>query len=599
VQNDQVDKWTTGVAGLAALIAVVLIVIAITVVIVGVHMALAVSHSPFRHFTAFTTTTHSPFRHFTAFTAITHSHFGSFTNATIFGHSISTGNATATSTSTRTPIKHVIVIFQENNSFDHYFGTYPRATNPPNEPSFIAAPGTPTVNNLLTKNLLPPNNPNSAQPHRIDRSNPVTCNPTHTYTAEQKSYDAGKLDKFVENDGIAGSGKTCRYSGGNQVMDYFDGNTVTALWNYAQHFAMSDNFHTSTFGESTPGHILLISGNNHGAMCIGLNGVKLNDCKQGSFNGVVGNTLLRSIDPRYDDCSLQPSAGPPPNYTIKMTGKNIGDLLNTKGISWGWFSGGFTLPSKGDCSSRSIHWDSSKNHIYDYYSNVEPFQYYYNTSNPHHLPPTAMIGGTDKTNHQYDLNDFWAAVKAPSGNMPAVSFIKAPTYQQGHPLSSDPLAEQAFLVNTINQIQKLRQWVHTAIILTWDDSGGWYDNSMPNIVSKSSDPNNDALYGPTILCHPLSKGNITVHAITQNDRCGYGPRVPVLIISPYAKENFVDHTTTDFTSIIKFIEDNWNLGRIGGGSLDVQAKPLDNMFDFTKSPHAAPLILNPFTGEKR
>jgi phospholipase C len=88
----------------------------------------------------------------------------------------------------------------------------------------------------------------------------------------------------------------------------------------------------------------------------------------------------------------------------------------------------------------------------------------------------------------------------------------------------------------------------------------------------------DALYGPITLCdpHPLVK-------MTQNDKCGYGPRIPLLVISQYAKVNFVDHTPTDFTSIIKFIEDNWNLEQIGGRSLDDRS--LDNMFDFTSPPH--------------
>ncbi len=177
--------------------------------------------------------------------------------------------------------------------------------------------------------------------------------------------------------------------------------------------------------------------------------------------------------------------------------------------------------------------------------------------------------------------------------MPAVSFIKAPDYQQGHPHSSDPLVEQTFLIETINAIQKLPQWSSTAIILTWDDSGGWYDHVMSPIASKSNDPKNDALYGPTILCNPSPAAKIT-----QNDKCGYGPRIPVLIISQYAKMNYVDHNTTDFTSILKFIEDNWNLDRIGGGSLDVLANPLNSMFDFRVS-HQAPLILNPNTGERR
>ncbi len=326
--------------------------------------------------------------------AAIHSPFRQFTNTT-FRHSTTiVGNATTTATtsiSTGTPIKHIVVIFQENHSFDNYFGTYPNATNPHNEPSFIAARGTPTVNNLLTKNLLAPNNPNLSQPHRIDRIHPVTCNPLHDYTDEQKSYNSGKMNLFVQNDGKAhGCQKTPT---DNQVMDYYDGNTVTAIWNYAQRFAMSDNFHSSMFGPSTPGHINLISGNTHGAFCVDVNGNKLDDCTSGMYSGVVGNTLISDIDPRYDICSEASSAGSvtvPPAYQVEMTGKNIGNLLTAKGISWGWFSGGFTLPVKGDCNNRSHRIDSSGNFAYDYYPDVEPFQYYKSTANPNHLPPTSV-----------------------------------------------------------------------------------------------------------------------------------------------------------------------------------------------------------------
>jgi phospholipase C len=120
---------------------------------------------------------------------------------------------------------------------------------------------------------------------------------------------------------------------------------------------------------------------------------------------------------------------------------------------------------------------------------------------------------------------------------------------------------------------------------------------MPPIVSPSDDPTFDRLYGPH-LCNlnPLP-GYSNPPGYPQKDKCGYGPRIPLLVISPYAKANFVDHTATDFTSILKFIEDNWNLGRIGSGSLDVLANPLNSMFDF-RAPHTTPLILNPSTGEK-
>jgi phospholipase C len=237
-------EQNTSIVVLGALAAIVLTIVG------SAHVTLAAAAAT-SHFRLFVTTSPSHFRHFinsnVIVSATSPSHFRHFTNA----NANSTISATATTTTT-TPIKHIIVIFQENNSFDHYFGTYANAINPPGEPAFTATPGTPTVNNLLTpKSLLAPNNPNLSQPHRIDPSNPVTCNPLHDYTDEQKSYNGGKLNLFVQNDGRApGCQKT---PSDNQVMDYFDGNTVTALWNYAQHFAMSDNFHGSMFGLSKPG----------------------------------------------------------------------------------------------------------------------------------------------------------------------------------------------------------------------------------------------------------------------------------------------------------------------------------------------------------
>src|SRR5216110_573425 len=144
---------------------------------------------------------------------------------------------------TSTPIKHLIVIFQENVSFDHYFGTYPNALNPQGEPSFKASSDTPSVNGLT--DALLNNNPNAANPKRLDRNTPadiVTCDQDHNYTHEQAAFDHGLMDKFVET--LAGS--SCKDK--SIVMNYYDGNTVTAMWNYAQHFAICDNSYSTVFG---------------------------------------------------------------------------------------------------------------------------------------------------------------------------------------------------------------------------------------------------------------------------------------------------------------------------------------------------------------
>lgn len=462
---------------------------------------------------------------------------------------------------TATPIKHLVVIFQENVSFDHYFGTYPQAANPPGEPAFVPKPDTPKVNGLTS--YLMNKNPNAANPKRLDRSQAVTPDMDHGYTAEQAAVNGGAMDKFVEFTG--------RGEDRSMVMGYYDGNTVTALWNYAQNYAMSDNSFGTVYGPSTPGALNLIAGQTHGATGY-LNGKKVGDIKGNVANG----TVIGDPDPYYDKASN------PKAPQVAMEGKNVGDLLNARGITWGWFQGGFRDPG-------AQHANIAGQKSTDYNPHHEPFQYYKSTANPDHLPPTTvqMIGRTDRANHQYDLQDFWAAAEA--GNLPAVSFLKAANYQDGHAGYSDPLDEQQFIVDTINRLQQLPEWQNTAVIISYDDSDGWYDHVMPPLVNGSNDSNNDVLFGTGDAGTPKLAPYL--------DRAGYGPRLPLLVISPYAKKNYVDHTLTDQSSILRFIEDNWKLGRIGDGSYDAIAGSLEGMFDFTHGPRADKLFLDPATGE--
>ncbi|MGA7928181.1 MAG: alkaline phosphatase family protein [Candidatus Sulfotelmatobacter sp.] len=475
-----------------------------------------------------------------------------------------------------TPLEHVVVIFQENQSFDHYFATYPNAANLAGEPPFHAAPGTPTVNGL--SETLRAHNPNSVQPWRISRSQAVSviaaCDNDHGYTAEQNAYDRGLVDKFVEFTGSRD--KACAK---NFVMGYVDGNTVTAVWNYAQHFALNDNFFGTTFGPSMLGAINLASGQTGGAVPENVPGT------EGSPYTTNG-TMVGNPPAAFDDCA-EAQGG-----SVQMTGKNIGDLLNARQITWGWFAAGFT-PTHTTTTGTAICGRShtaSNGQMVPVYDDPDPFEYYKSTANPHHLPPSAlnMVGRTDQANHQYDLDVFWDAAKA--GHLPAVSFLRGPEYSDGHPGYSDPLTEQQFLVTTINRLQKLPEWHSMVIFLTWDDSDGWYDHVMPPIVNHSQDAKLDTLLGPQGLCG----SGIAIGGY--QGRCAYGPRIPLLIISPFSRVNFVDHSLTDQTSLIKFIEDNWDLGGIGGGSFDALAGSVLRSFDF-EHPHPAPLQLDPETGE--
>jgi phospholipase C len=303
--------------------------------------------------------------------------------------------------------------------------------------------------------------------------------------------------------------------------------------------------------------------------------------------GATG-TVVGDPDQYYDDCSAGKTTSK--SATAAVVGRNIGDLLNPAGITWGWFNGGFD-----NCSAKNppIAYDryvgidpaTDTNTTTDYSAHHEPFQYFASTSNPHHLPPTsvAMIGQQDQANHQYDITRFWQAADA--GNLPAVSYLKAPKYQDGHAGYSDPLDEQDFLVNTINHLESLPSWKSTAIVISYDDSDGWYDHAYPPQVNHSNTP-------------------LDVNCGTSNDgapaRCGYGPRLPLIVISPYARSNFVDHTLTDQTSSLRFIEDNWLNGeRISNESFDNKAGSLMGMFNFDQPPAYGKrrLILSPVTGQ--
>ncbi len=483
---------------------------------------------------------------------------------------------------TRTPIKHVVIIFQENESFDHYFGTYPKAKNPSNETRFTARPGTPSVNGL-NRGLFHRNpNGTTSEPFRLDPSQNYTCDQTHNYTPEQQAFDAGLMDKFPQFTGQACSATTypsLSQYGTSVVMGYYDGNTVTALWHYAQYFAMSDNFHGSTFGPSAVGAVNLASG------MTGNVDLTADDAYGDLAYDVVDNTMIGDPDPWYEDCISYDH--------ISFKGKNIGDLLNAKNISWGWFQGGFTPSSPyspghpAQCNTTTNRLDGTPETAYAGYHN--PFQFYATTNNQHHIAPVNVeeVGHNGPANHIYDLKYFWKALA--NGNLPAVTFLKAARAQDGHPGNSSPLDEQGWIVSTINQLQQLPEWKETAVFIAWDDSDGWYDHVIGPIMNQSA-TSADALTGAG-ACGSGADSLAGIQA-----RCGYGPRLPLVVVSQYAKENFVGGSVVDQSSITRFIEDNWGLGRIGDGSFDAIAGDLTALFDFTHE-RGDRLFLNPSTGE--
>jgi phospholipase C len=436
----------------------------------------------------------------------------------------------------------------------------------------------------------PVNAKGATNPFRLDRSQAATADQDHDYTPEQEAFDHGLMDAFPASVGTPGPPPTGGgiFATDGLTMGYYDGNTVTAYWNYAQRYAMSDNSYDTNFGPSTDGAVNLISGQ--------LNGV-IEDISPGGStidDGSGGLTLISDADPVGDTCSTTSGE------RVQFGGKNIGDLLNAKGITWGFFEGGFNLSlvnaNKSTGCNRSTTSTVTNTQKADYIPHHQPFQYYTPTANLLHTRPSSvqMIGKEgDGANHQYDTDDFFAAVRA--GNFPAVSFLKAPAYQDAHAGYSDPLDEQTWVVTVINFLERQPEWKNTAVVVAYDDSDGWYDHQMGPIANQSTSKA-DGLTGPgqcgdggTALPGPAVD-----HA---QGRCGYGPRLPLLVISPYARRNYVDHSLTDQTSVLRFIEDNWLNGeRVGGGSFDAIAGTINAMFDFAH-PDARPYILDKSTGQ--
>jgi phospholipase C len=618
---------------------------------------------------------------------------------------------------TETPIQHLVVIFQENVSFDHYFGTYPEAADTDGQP-FVAAPHTPAVDGLkpATSPSLPSSlqhssdltaaNPNASLPVRLDTSpngpggngnGELTCDQDHNYSDEQQAMDGGLMDQFVQSVGTDGGSKIPAGTvlcDPKTVMDYYDGNATTALWNYAQRYAMSDNSYGTTFGPSAPGAINLASGdtgNVDAAHEANAPSVATSAAPNADVtpDGLGGFSLTSDAQPYWDDCSTRDA--------VALKGTNIGDELNQAGLSWGWFEGGFrptesfqaALAATGNTGqpTSTLVPDEFKNAGFqslvphssnqglcdavtpvgvafgatpsnapwgfkdDYIPHHEPFQYYASTANPHHLTvPTDAGGGDtlagleeigtdtqsfsggygvgpqfDTPNHNYDTSDFdqlvaaIAAHRLPASALPAVTFLKAPGFQDGHAAYSDPADEQAFIVDEVNALEKTPDWSSTAVIVNYDDSDGWYDHAYSGVTNPSlsvADNLTHTTLGKISATNQASgqcgsESSTSMPLANEQGRCGLGPRLPMIVISPWAKTNYVDHDLSDQSSIIDFIEYNWRLPAIPGSFDQALAAtdraehiPFDlaGMFDFRRDVDSdrsglPPVQLDPVTGQ--
>ena len=373
------------------------------------------------------------------------------------------GTATASATvtvgapiATTSPIKHVVVVLLQNNSFDHLFGTYPAANGNTVEGLSPTVPGytqTDAAGTSVTPHLLaddaPPNLPEGDIAYR------------QVLTPE--------MDKFA-------------FYNGDAAMGYYDSTTpgVAALWQLAQQFALADHYFGSVVGEAPTNQLYMVAA------------ADLNQ----TFD----------VQPAYGPCQIADASAQPYNFP------NVADQLSSANLGWGVFQQSF-----GDCTVfMGIH---------------NPFQFFSSTH--------------DASNIQ-DYSSF--AAEAQNDILPAFSLIIPDSKHDMHPGSAPITNAIDFVQTLVQQVQASPVWSSTAIIVTFDTGGGWYDH----------------VYPPTV------------------DDQGLAFRVPTLVISPYAKKDYVSHVVMDHVSILKLIQWNWTLPSLN--ARNAQSGDMFDMFDFTGTP---------------
>ena len=423
-------------------------------------------------------------------------------------------------------VKHIIVIYQENWSFDGLYGKFPGADGIANAGELVrqvAKDGTPY-------HVLPRPIDTSKKPAVPDSRFPADL-PVMPYDAaryvppdqkigdivnralqEKRQINGGRMDGFValsENGGLA--------------LSYYDA-TDLPVGRLARQYTLADRFFHSAFDGSLINHFWLICACTPKWADAPAN-LKIELDAQGS---VVKNGSVTSdgyvVHTVYSVNRPYPASVKTPGQLIPLlTNPTIGDRLSEKGISWAWYSGGWNDAVAGRAD--------------------ELFQFHHQPFN--YFAPYAE-GTTARIEHLKDIDDFRAALRA--GTLPAVAFVKPLGEYNEHPGYSALMKGQHYVADLVKAVQDSALWKDSVIIITYDEGGGRWDHVPP----------------------------------PQGDRWGPGVRVPAIIISPYAKRNFVDHTTYETTSILKFIETRWGLAPLG--SRDAVAGDLLNAFDFSQSP---------------
>ncbi len=378
------------------------------------------------------------------------------------------------------PIKHILIIFQENHSFDEYFGTYPGADGIP------MRNGRPTVcvpDGLSGKCIKP-----------FHTNDDVTCGGPHMDIASLADVNNGKMNGFINSpEGLRNFGlfnmkwanAYCRDADdpkeADQVMGYFNGSDIPNYWAYAKHFVLQDHMFEGLHSWSFPSHLWLVSAWSA-------------DCANANSPMSCASALM----PR--DVSAK---DPTPFAWTEITW-----LLHKDHVSWVYYLDHGAMPSKGQGEGPG-----------------GGFRMPPNTNGKTGVPNIwdVLPGFTDvHEDHQLDkiedLSQFFVAAK--EGKLPSVAWFSPDGYDSEHPPAKISAGE-SYVTKIVNAAMESPDWKSTAIFITWDDWGGFYDHVVP----------------------------------PRADSMGLGIRVPGIVISPYAKRGYIDHQTLSVDAYLKFIED--------------------------------------------
>jgi len=452
-------------------------------------------------------------------------------------------------------ISNIVVIFAENRSFDDLWGSFPGANGlqqaqpgsltqvdrdgsalkelPPVWQGLTAAGVTPPVTEAQTAHL-----PN--QPFAIDDPqgfhqplNIVTRDLVHRFYQNQMQIDGGKNDRF------AAWGDS-----GAMVMGHYDGSKLQ-MWNVARQYVLADNFFMGVFGSSFLNHFWLIcacipkypqadqSPAKDQIAAVEADGVTLKvaaNSKKSALDGPPrfvkdGNLTpdfyaVNTMQPPYQPSAVKPAVGGDPALADRanpstlppQTDQTIGDLLSAKGISWAWYGGAWQAALSGN-NGRPVPNFQYHHQPFNYFANMAP-------------------GTAERTKHLKDGGlggvGFIQAIKA--GALEQVVFYKPQGNLNEHAGYADVQSGDAHIADLIAQLQKSPQWGHMVVIVTHDENGGFWDHVAP----------------------------------PKGDRWGPGIRIPAIIVSPFAKKGFVDHTAYDTTSILRLITKRFQLPVLPG-----------------------------------